>query len=71
MLQANYTASGFEVHSGEETTDQYNETLVLTLEDGTRIEYGALPHHDATFTDYEMKGRPIIFQILETFRWVE
>lgn len=63
-----YTFSGFEIQYGGETTNAHNETLVATLPDGTRIEYGCLPREDATFEDYVMKGKEIIFQILQTYR---
>jgi hypothetical protein len=67
MLGRTYTASGFEFKGVDDNADMHDETLVLTLDDGTRIEYGSRPVDEAGFVDYEMKGRPIIFQILETF----
>lgn len=61
------TASGMEVKGEGETLDMHNETMVVTLPDGTRIEYGAAPRFDATYEDYLMKTREILLQILETF----
>jgi hypothetical protein len=64
------TASGMEVKGEGETLDMHNETLVVTLPDGTRIEYGAAPHRDATYEDYLMKSRDMLLQILETFEYI-
>jgi len=47
-----YTAGGFEEQGPGETLNYHNETLILTLDDGTRIEYGAGPSETATFEDY-------------------
>jgi hypothetical protein len=64
------TASGMEVKGEGETLDMHNETMVVTLPDGTRIEYGAAPHRDATYEDYMMKSRDMLLQILETFEYI-
>lgn len=63
-----YTFNGFEIQYGGESTSAHNETLFTILPDGTRIEYGCLPREDVTFEDYMMKGKEIIFQILQTYR---
>jgi putative hemolysin len=51
-----YTAHGFEfvssaVGAGESLLD-HDETMVVELADGTRIEYGSLPVAGATYQDY-------------------
>jgi hypothetical protein len=65
------TAKGMEVKGDGETLDAHNETMVATLPDGTRIEYGAAPHDDATYEDYLMKTREVLLQILETFEYLD
>jgi len=62
-----YTASGFEEQGPGETLDYHNEMLVLTLEDGTRIEYGAGPSETATFEDYLMI-RDDLLRIVQSYR---
>lgn len=59
-----YTAQGFEYLGGGDSLDLHNETLHITLDNGLRIEYGALPRIDATWQDYLMKGKPQILEIL-------
>ena len=66
-----FTAQGFEWLGGGETLNLHNETMVVTLPDGTRIEYGSIPRDDATFLDYTMKSREILLQILATFKLAE
>jgi len=65
------TASGMEVRGQGESLDQHNETLVVRLPDGTRVEYGAAPRGDATYEDYLMKTRDTLLQILETFEFID
>ncbi|MBL7159745.1 hypothetical protein ISS85_04670 [Candidatus Microgenomates bacterium] len=62
-----YTAKGFEEQGPGETLDFHNETLVVTLEDGTRIEYGSRPDASATYADY-LTIRDNIFKIVESFK---
>ena len=62
-----YTASGFEEQGPGETLNFHNETLVVTLDDGTRIEYGSRPDESATFADY-LEMREEILRIVESFR---
>lgn len=62
-----YTASGFEEQGPGETLNLHNETMVVTLEDGTRIEYGSRPSDSATFADY-LTIRDEIIKILESFK---
>jgi len=62
-----YTAQGMDVHAGGESLVDHNESVRLTLDDGTRIEFGARPVPNATFDDYLMKGRPLLLSILETY----
>ncbi len=61
-----YTAKGYEVKGPGNTLDYHNETFTVTLEDGTTIEYGALPTEKATFEDYlTIKGE--LLKIVESF----
>lgn len=62
-----YTARGMDIQSGGESLAEHNEDVVLTLDDGTRIEFGPRPVAEATFEDYLMKGRPLLLSILETY----
>ena len=62
-----YTAKGMDVQAGGESLTDHNEAVSFTLEDGTRIEFGARPVADATFEDYLMKGRPLLLSIIETY----
>lgn len=59
-----YTAEGFEFLGGGDSLDSHNETLHVILDNGLRVEYGALPRIDATWQDYLMKGKPLILEIL-------
>ena len=62
-----YTATGFEEKGPGETLNFHNETLVVTLDDGTRIEYGSRPDEAKTFADYlEMKEE--IIKVVESYR---
>jgi hypothetical protein len=64
------TAKGFEyiapggVGSG---LAGHNETMVLNLADGTRIEYGARPDAATTFEDYRAEIRPVLLQIVGSY----
>lgn len=62
-----YTASGFEEQGPGETLDLHNETLVVTLDDGTRIEYGSQPVSTATFADY-LAARGQLIKIVESYQ---
>jgi hypothetical protein len=62
-----YTASGFEERGPGETLNYHNETLVVTLEDGTRIEYGSRSDESFTFADYQTM-RDEIIKIVESYR---
>jgi hypothetical protein len=62
-----YSATGFEEQGPGETLNYHNETLVVVLSDGTRIEYGSRPDGTATFTDYEAM-RDDIIRITESYR---
>lgn len=70
MIDGNsYVASGFEEQGPGETLNYHNETLVLTLTDGTRIEYGSRPDETATFADYQaMRGE--IIGIVESYQGI-
>jgi len=62
-----YTAKGFEEKGPGETLNFHNETLVVTLDDGTRIEYGARPDEAATFADY-LEFRLELLKIVQSYR---
>jgi len=64
-----YTASGFEFIGDSVPCDAlecHNETFVLNLPDGTRIEYGAAPL-PGTYEDYLANTRPVLLQIVASF----
>jgi hypothetical protein len=64
-----YTSTGFEFIGEEDPCDAlfcHNETFVLQLSDGTRIEYGASPS-DATYDDYLTTTREVLLQIVASF----
>lgn len=61
-------AEGFEFRSGGELLPEHNETFHLILPDGTRIEYGSRPSENATYQDYLVKGKPVLLEILSTYR---
>jgi len=59
-----YPAEGFEFMGGGDSLDAHNETLYVMLDNGLRVEYGAIPRIDATWQDYLMKGKPLTLEIL-------
>lgn len=70
MGEQTYTAAGFEfIGAWEpcETLDCHNETLVIELADGTRIEYGAAPSETATYEDYLKSAKAVLLQILASY----
>jgi hypothetical protein len=62
-----YTARGMDIQGGGESLAEHNEDVIVTLDDGTRIEFGPRPTVNATFEDYLLKGRPLLLSILETY----
>jgi hypothetical protein len=64
-------AEGFEFVGADETLPEHNETLVIRLPDGTRIEYGALPVDGVTYDEYLIETKPILLQILSTYEAIE
>ena len=62
-----YTAKGFEEKGPGETLNFHNETLVVVLDEGTRIEYGSIPDESSTFADYQ-QIRGEIIKIVESYR---
>ena len=70
-----YTANGHEIlgkweedgYVYGETLDRHTEAFRIELEDGTMINFGALPREDATYEDYLMKTKEIMLQILATY----
>ena len=65
------TANGFEFISDNDTLPYHNETLVINLPDGTRIEYGARPIDGATYEDYLTEAKMVLLQILSTYETIE
>jgi hypothetical protein len=65
------TANGFEFISDNDTLPYHNETLVINLLDGTRIEYGARPTEGATYEDYLTEAKMVLLQILSTYETIE
>jgi hypothetical protein len=65
------TASGMEVKGEGESLEMHNETMVVRLPDGTRIEYGAAPRANATYEDYLMKTRDVLLQIVGSYESME
>jgi len=63
-----YRANGMEVVGAGESLENHNETFVVTLDDGTRIEYGASPNAYATYEDYLMKTRGILMQMVMSYK---
>jgi hypothetical protein len=73
-----YQANGMEVRlqlsdgSGGlitgETLDMHYEWFSVTLENGTRIGYGAIPRQDASYEDYLMKTKDLLLQIISTYQ---
>jgi hypothetical protein len=61
------SADGFEFIGTGEMLPEHNETLVMLLPDGTRVEYGAIPAVQATFEEYLLQAKPILIQILSTY----
>lgn len=62
-----YIADGFEFIGADETLPEHNETMVIHLDDGTRIEYGARPDENGTFEDYLLGAKLTILEILSTY----
>jgi len=70
IMGQTYTAGGYEFIGASrpcEALECHNETFVVVLEDGTRIEYGARPEPTASYKDYLMKGRDMLLQILASY----
>jgi len=62
-----YTARGFEEQGPGETLNYHNEMLTVSLEDGTRVEYGPGPSETATFEDY-LQIRDVLLRIVQSYR---
>jgi hypothetical protein len=60
-------AKGFEITGTSDMLNQHNEGLYIRLASGIVIEYGARPA-DATYEDYLHKGKPMLLQILASFK---
>ena len=58
---------GYEEIGPGETLAYHNETLVVTLADGTRIEYGAAPDGAATYEDYLETTRDVLLRIVSSY----
>lgn len=68
MLEISDGAGG--VMRGE-TLDMHSEMFFIILEDNTRIFFGSIPTHNATYEDYQMKTREVLLQILRTYEDLE
>jgi len=66
-----YQADGFEFIGEGETTPDHNETFIIRLPDGTRIEYGARPVEGVTYDEYLTESKLTLLQILSTYEVVE
>lgn len=67
---SSYVANGFEFVGDQvpcDTLPCHNETMVLQLPDGTRIEYSAAPVEGVSYADYLATTRPVLLQIVSTF----
>jgi len=73
LYQANGMEIMLEVSDGAgglmrgETLDMHSEMFTIILEDNTRIFFGSVPNHEATYEDYLMKTREVLLQILMTY----
>jgi len=65
-----YLVSGFEEKGPGETLNFHNETMVVILDDGTRLEYGSYPSEKYTFADY-LAMRNEILQIIQSFQKIK
>jgi inhibitor of cysteine peptidase len=65
-----YLASGFEETGIGETLNLHNETFVINLDDGTRIEYGSLPGEQATYRDY-LVIKDELLKIVESYHKIK
>jgi len=61
------TAEGFEWLGGGDTLDLHNETMILVLDNGTRIEYGASPNSGGSYQDYLSGTKNILVSIINTY----
>ncbi|MCL5256632.1 MAG: hypothetical protein M1319_02415 [Chloroflexi bacterium] len=59
-------AKGFEEQGPGDTLNFHDETLVVVLDDGTRIEYGSTPSVTATYDDY-LKLKPELLTIVQSY----
>jgi len=62
-----YSAGGWEEQGPGETLPYHNEMLLVGLDDGTRIEYGAVPIETATFEQY-LEIRDDLVRIVQSYR---
>jgi len=61
-----YTANGMEQKCGGDLLIMHNETFVVTLDDGTRIEYGSTADPDFTYQDY-LNAKKDMLGIIESY----
>jgi len=64
-----YSGGGWESQGPGETLRYHHEFLILDLDDGTKIEYGARPVETATFEDY-LQIRDDLVKIVQSYRKV-
>jgi hypothetical protein len=66
-----YPAEGFEFIGNNETLPEHDETLVIRLPDGTRIEYGSLPLQEVDYQKYSTEVKLVLLEILSTYETIE
>lgn len=66
-----YTAEGFEFIGNNETFPEHDETLVIKLPDGTRMEYGSIPLQEVGYQEYLTEAKLVLLQILSTYEATE
>lgn len=64
-----YTAEGYVEKGKGDTLESHNETLVIELDSGIRIEYGAIATDQGTYEDY-LEIRDVILKIVESFETI-
>ncbi|EKD46297.1 MAG: hypothetical protein ACD_68C00043G0002 [uncultured bacterium] len=62
-----YTANGYEEKGPGETLEFHNETLVVNLDDKTRIEFGAAGDDSFTYADY-LEIKPDLIKMVESYQ---
>jgi hypothetical protein len=66
-----HNAIGFEFIGADDTLLEHNETMVIKLDDDTRIEFGSLPIEGAMYEEYLRGTKQLLLKILSTFTTVD